>query len=487
MIRHPEFYLEKLDQKGLGEIISGSLWLMEKTGLLIQDEELAGLIGGKGIAGVEVGRDGRLRLKAEKTMELLALAPPVWTFQARKESNSRQIGGDRLCVSPGYGSTFVADLDGRRREATLDDFRSFVGLSQISPAIDICSAVVVEPSDVLTHRRPEIMTAIQLVGSDKPIMGSVMGAEGAERSFRAAEIILGDLAGRPWLLGLININSPLRLDRRMAGALRAYLQYGQPVIFTPGASMGITGPVTVAGNMAQSYADLMGAVAVSQIIRPGHPVIVGNGGFGGNLHTGNPGYGRPENALATIIGAQVARKLRLPYRCSAAVTSSLVPDGRTALEHAVTAMAAWNGGASLALQAAGILDSINSMSFEQFVMDLELWGYIERLGRPVETDPEHLCLDLISQTPSSYLSAEHTIKNYKKELYAPLFGKTQKIDAIKDITVLAGQKLDELKRGPSGVTPCDREAMRALGEFVSFGEPEMKALVDRQFDIMSSQ
>lgn len=481
MLRHPEYYLEKLSPEKLEKILDGSLWLLEKTGLLIQDEQLWAEVRDRAGDGVMPGDDHRLRLKPEKAMELTAKAPAVWRHQARKASNSIDFGGPTLCVAPGYGSVFIVDAEGRRREATFEDYIRLIRLSQASPLIDLCSGILVEPSDVPVDKRAEVMTAALLLNSDKPVMGAVTGAAGAAKCFEAAEIILGDLGNKPWLLGLININSPLRLDERMAGALRVYLKKGQPVVFTPGATMGVTGPATVSGNMAQSYADLIGAAALCQIINPGHPVIVGNGGFGGNLHTGNPGYGRPENALASIIGAQMSRRLRLPYRCSAAVTSAMSPDGRAALEHSVTAMGAWTGGANLALQAVGILDSINGMSFEQFVIDLEIWGYVERLSRPVDTDAEHLALDLIAEAPSSYMAAPHTMKHFRREIYEPVFGKPQKPETIRKVNDLAAERLAKMEAEAPEVEPVDPAAVNELKKYLIGGDQSFAGFVNNYF------
>ena len=481
MLRHPEYYLEKLSPEQLEKVLAGSLWLLEKTGLWVQDEPLWAEVLARAEPGVRPGGDRRLRLAPEKTLELAAKAPAVWRHEARRPEHSLEMGGGRLCVAPGYGSVFIVDAEGRRREAGFEDFLRLTRLSQASPLIDLCSGLAVEPADVPVERRAEVLTAALLLNSDKPVMGAVTGAEGAARCCEAAEIILGGLGGGFWLLGLININSPLRLDERMGGALRVYLQKGQPVIFTPGASMGVTGPATVAGNMAQSYADLLGAAALTQLIRPGHPVIVGNGGFGGNLHTGNPGYGRPENALASLIGAQMARRLKLPYRCSAAVTSALVPDGRAALEHTLTALGAWAGGANLALQAAGILDSINSMSYEQFVIDLEIWGYFERLSRPVETDDDHLALELIARTPASYLAQPHTRRHFRREIHEPLFGKPQKPEAVKKVEILAAERLERLEAAAPEVRPVDPAAVAELKKYLAGSGGEFAEFVGRYF------
>jgi len=466
MLNHPQNYLEKLSPAQVEEILTASLWVLEKTGLRVQDEPLWAEVLEKAGPGVMAGPDQRLRLKPEKALELIALAPSEWRHEARRPENSRMLGGRRLCVVSGACGVFIVDWAGRRRYAGFEDFLRLTRLTQASPVMDICAHIPIEPSDVPVEYRPEVMTAGLLLSSDKPIMGMVTGAKAAAASLEAAEIILGDLSRAFWVLGLISINSPLLLEARMAEATRIYLQRGQPLLFASGTTMGVLGPVTLAGSLAQSFAELIGVVAMCQLIRPGHPVMIGNGGFCGNLRTGSTGYGRPEQALGFILGAQMARRLKLPYRCTAGATASPAPDIQAALEHTFTALGAWVAGPNFVFQGAGVIDSINSMSYEQFVLDLEMWSYIQRLTRPVEIDDEHLPLDLIAQAPPSYLGHQHTLKHFRRELYEPIFGKRRKQG---DMTVeeVAKERLAKIETETREITPIDPTAAAELKKYLA--------------------
>ncbi|MBN2291678.1 MAG: trimethylamine methyltransferase family protein, partial [Pirellulales bacterium] len=156
-----------------------------------------------------------------------------------------------------------------------------------------------------------------------------------------------------------------------------------------------------------------------QIIRPGTPLVLGTGGFGADLRCGESGFGRPENAIGMVAGAQLVRRVKLPYRCSAMVTGSRRIDCRSGYERMMTAMQAWQSGAHLVLQGMGILDSINSMSYEQFIIDAEIWGYIRRLARPIAVDDDNLATDLIRENDGNYLAHEHTVRHMRKSIHVP--------------------------------------------------------------------
>lgn len=85
----------------------------------------------------------------------------------------------------------------------------------------------------------------------------------------------------------------------------------------------------------------------------------------------------------------------------------------------MTALTAYNAGAHFCLQAAGILDSINMMSYEQYMIDIEIWAYIKRLSKPIRIDEQTKGLDVIDFHTENYLAHEHTVRYMREELFVP--------------------------------------------------------------------
>lgn len=416
MIRHPQYHWTPLSPDQVEAIHTASLDVLARAGLCIQSPELLRCLAEVGLR-IDLPTQ-RVWLSQEEVARHLAAAPKRWTLHAWNPRHDIHFGEHDLHVAPGYGSPFVADTDGRRRAATLDDFRKFTSLAERCDAVDLMSCLIVEPTDIPAGvRGVEIMHCL-LSRSEKPLMGPVHSLEAIEDSLCMTRIVFGDLA-RPRLVALININSPLRLDVRMAEAMLAYARAGQAILLTPGIMMGITAPATVAGALVQGWAELLGAAAIVEAIRPRTPLILGIGGFGSDLRCGGSGFGRPENAVGLAAGSQLARRLNLPYRCSAMVTGSRGPDCRSGYERMMTALAAWHAGAHLALQGMGILDNINSMSYEQFVIDAEIWNYVRRLARPTQVDDDTLAVGLILENDGSYMTREHTVEHMRREIHIP--------------------------------------------------------------------
>jgi trimethylamine--corrinoid protein Co-methyltransferase len=470
VIAHPRTWLEQLDPAQVEDVRRASLRILDGTGLAITLPEAVHALAD---AGARVD-GGRVRLGPELVERLVERAPRRFTLHGRTPARSVEVGGGALLVSPGYGSPSVADTAGRRRDATMADFERFAALAGASDAIDITGGLLVEPLDVPPALRPLEITRSLLERSDKPFLGSVAGAAGARESLDIARVVFGagsvDFYGRAVMMGLVNINSPLRLDDRMAEALVEYARAGQAVLLTPGILMGVTAPVTASGALVQAVAELLGCAALVQAVRPGSPVVIGTGGFGADLRTGGPGFGRPENALGTVLGAQVARRIGLPFRCSGMVTGSRVPDNRSGYERMMTAMAAWTAGAHVCLQGAGTLDSINSMSYEQFAIDVEIWAYLKRLAARPSTDAGALAVDVIAALPVDYLGVEHTMEHLAAEMAAVSLATPKSYDewladGAPDVVGLAGKRLAALD-GAGGVQPLDERARRDLDHHV---------------------
>jgi trimethylamine:corrinoid methyltransferase-like protein len=117
------------------------------------------------------------------------------------------------------------------------------------------------------------------------------------------------------------------------------------------------------------------------------------------------------------------------------------------------------------------------MSFEQFIIDLEIWGYFERLSRPVEVDEEHLALSLISELPANYLDQPHTLRHFKDEIYQPLFGKPQKPEAIKEVKILAQERLAQMEKTEPKLEPIDPAALAELRKYLTAQDPSLSKLV----------
>ena len=292
--------------------------------------------------------------------DLLKTAPSTFTQHARNPANSVQIGGKNVVFAPAYGSPFVMDLDRGRRFGTLDDFQNFIKLAQSSPNFHHSGGTICEPTDIAVNKRHLDMVMAHITLSDRPYMGSVTSESRAEDSIEMSRILFGaDFVDKNCvILGNVNVNSPLVWDGTMTIALRAYARANQAAVIVPFILGGAMGPVTNAGGIAQSLAETMAGCALTQLERPGAPVIFGNFLSSMSLRSGSPTFGTPEPAIGSMVIGQLARRLNLPLRCSGNFTTSKLPDAQAMMEGTMSMLAAIHCGANFILHSAGFLDGL---------------------------------------------------------------------------------------------------------------------------------
>ncbi len=384
-------------------------------------------------AGMKI-EDQRVRFDAAFVEEQVAKAPATFEVQARNPQNTVTIGGDYMVNAPVYGPPFITDLDRGRRGATIADFTNFDKMAQATPQIHCAGGTIVEPEDLPLETRHLDMVYSHIRWTDMPYMGSVISEEGARDSVEMTSILFGGRASiekTPGLLALVNVNSPLRYDDRMLGALMTYAEARQPVIVTPFLMAGAMSPMGLAGTLAQQTAEALAGITLIQLIRPGAPCIYGSFLTNIDMQSGSPAFGTPESALGILASAQMARHYRIPFRGGGALTSSKIPDAQAAYESMMCMWPTLLGGVHFVLHAAGWLESALLASYEKFIIDVEALRMFEwMLVKGMPFDEEAFAMDGIREVGPGghHLGSEHTMRHYRTGFYRPSISSTENYD-----------------------------------------------------------
>ena len=424
---------ELLNEDGLALVERKADQLLAEVGIEIRDDEESLRLfraAGASVDGITV------RFQPGQIRELCATAPREFTQHARNPLRSVQIGGDNVVLAPTYGSPFVRDLANGRRYGTIADFQNFVKLAYSTPWLHHSGGTVCEPTDVPVNKRHLDMVYAHLRYSDRGFMGSVTAPERAADSIAMARIVFGDefTENNCVILGNVNVNSPLVWDATMTGALKTYAAANQAAVVVPFILGGAMGPVTTAGAVAQAHAETMVGVALTQLVRPGAPVIYGNFLSSMALRSGSPTFGMPEPALGSLIVGQLARRVGLPLRCSGAFTSSKVPDGQAMTESAVSMMSALLCGANFILHSAGWLEGGLAMGYEKFMMDLDLCGSAHTYLKGVSLDTDQFALDGFAEVGpgNHFFGSQHTLRHYETAFYEPSLSDNNSFEQWRD-------------------------------------------------------
>ncbi len=411
--------LDVLDEDRLATIESHADKILQEIGVEFRgDQETLRLWRD---AGADVKRE-RVRFDPGLVRSIVrATAPRDFVHHARNPDRSVRIGGENVVFAPGYGSPFVRDLEGGRRYGTIADFRNFVKLTYLSPWLHHSGGTVCEPVDLPVNKRHLDMVRAHVRCSDKPFLGSITAPERARDSVDMARIVFGRdfTEAHCVVMGNVNVNSPLVFDGQITGAVRAYSGANQGILIVPFILGGAMGPVTTAGAIAQALAEAMVGVALTQLVRPGAPAILGNFLSSMSLRSGAPTFGMPEPAVGYFAVGQLARRLGVPLRCGGALTASKIADAQAAQESANSLWPTVLCGANYVLHSAGWLEAGLTMGYEKFIIDADQLGMMHVVLGGLVVDENTLAMDAFREVSPGkhFLGCAHTMANYRTAFY----------------------------------------------------------------------
>lgn len=429
------------------------------------------------------GKRGRVRIDRGLLLETVDTAPSSFTLHARNPQYDIVIGGNHIVFATTSGPAYSTNLDRGRRPGTLTDCEELTRLSHVFNVLHNVPYGQVEPTDlpVMTRHLDYIHMLIRT--TDRALMCPGRGARVAGDCVDMAAILFGAhdiIRQRPAILTVINVNSPLRYDEAMSAGLITYARAGQVVVVTPFILAGAMGPITMAGAIAQQNAEALAGIALAQLVRPGAPVVYGGFTTDTHMRSGNPAFGTPEGAWATLIGGQLARRYRLPYRSSGGLNSSCLPDAQAAYESMMSLWPAVLAHTNFVLHAAGWLEGGLTASYEKFIIDVEMLAMMESLLNGFEIDDDTLALPYIEQVGPGghHFDTEHTLARYSTAFYNPLVSSRQPYGAWEesgglDAAQRAHRKWKELL-AVYQQPPLDPAIDEALREFVARRKRELE-------------
>jgi trimethylamine--corrinoid protein Co-methyltransferase len=424
-------HYDVLDEEQLAKLEAQVDWILQDIGIAFRDDPIALDLWKREGATV----DGDIvRASSEWIRALCAKAPSEFTQLARNRERSVTIGGNNQVFAPIYGAPFVRDLEGGRRYGDLAAFKDLVRLTYMHPNLHHGGFVTCEPCDVPVSKRHLDMLFIHMTQSDKPHLGAITEMSRAQDSVDMAEIVFGAdvMAKNCVIMGNVNTNSPLLVDRVVTEAARVYSSRGQGMIVVPFILSGAMGPVSTAASVAQAMAEAMMVCAYVQLLRLGAPFVLGNFLSSMSLKSGAPTFGMPEPIISNYAIGQLARRAGLPLRCGGSLTASKIEDAQAAYESADSMHSTMLAGANFVLHSAGWLEGGLCTGFEKLIMDADRLGsYQKVLNEGLDTSEEAFARDAYGEVEAGghFLGCGHTMRNYQDAFYEPALSDSENVES----------------------------------------------------------
>lgn len=357
-----------------------------------------------------------------QVQKALENAPPSFTLISRNPEKNLTLGTGQIAFAPGYGAPYLMTRTGEKKRATLDDYQRLCKLIQTSAVINVSGFLIVDPEDSPreTYHRDMLFSTMTLC--DQPLMGSPLSGAAMEDAIYMARILFGlpqekNKPLKPVMISNINSLAPLQYAEEMADAMIVSAQNNQAVILASAGIMGATSPMKPAGHIAVQSACFLSGLVLTQLVKPGTPVVFGGGGSQLDMQSGSYYNGSPETLTAIRTTALMADFYNLPSRSGGGLNDAHGLDFQSGAQSAMALMCTVQSGIDFVLHACGILAAYMAMSYEKFITDEELIQVIRKMNRPVEISDEAIDFDSIRDVgpAGEYLTHPSTLKLCRSE------------------------------------------------------------------------
>lgn len=405
--------LTLLDRNELYQIHLATLEILERTGTIVNSSRALRILS-EGGAYVD-SKTKIVKFPTHMVEEALRNAPKRVVLCGRNPNNDIKLEDGR--VHFGLGSTTPNVIDPEtwerkpgRKEYIAKAARLADALPNIKFVEQLCLALDYVNKGQDVHEFEAVIS-----NTLKPIVAIAYSPEGVRDFIRIASIVAGgieNLRKRPLMLVYSEPVAPLQNDEKYTDILIEVAKEGLPVLYGAIAQAGATGPVTLAGTVAQSNAEVLSGLVIAQLVRKGTPFVHGVISSIMDQKTSVMAYGAPEFALINIMCAQLTQYYGLPYFGTGGTTDSKTVDGQAACEAMMTALPAALCGTNL-IHDIGYMESGMTGSMEMIAIGNEIADICFRIARGVTVDDDTLATDIIANVGpgGQFLAQKHTIKH----------------------------------------------------------------------------
>jgi len=376
-------------------------------------------------AGAWVDRkERRVRLPQARARKLIGMAPPEVRLCGQEEKHDIFLGGNRVYTGTGGTALYIYEpTTKQKRLATLQDLKRIARLVNRLDNIHLFM-LPTYPNELPIEQVDVNRFFAGLDNTTKHIMGGIYTLDGIKQVLRMAEMVAGSaekLGERPLISMIACSISPLKMDAQYGDLVIEIAQRGVPLVCPAEPLCGATSPITLAGNLVIQTADSLMGVMLTQIVKPGTPVIFGSVATNTNLSDFKYLAGSVEMGLLNAAGAQIAQFYHLPYYATGGMTDSKVLDAQSGYESAITSLLCALAGANFIHDAAGMMEFAMTACYEKFVIDSEILGMVMRAVSGIKVSDNTLAFDLIKEVGpgGNFVAAKHTRRFMRREHYRP--------------------------------------------------------------------
>jgi len=479
-----------LSKDDLDAIHCATLDILEKTGIkIVNGEKVLKLLEKKGCT-VDFKKETVFFSSSVVEESLKKALKVVTVYSPRNSKYDYKMDGRHIYFSTGGLCVNTADLEtGEWRSSTGDDVARIV---RVTDALDSFASA---GSLTASFDKPEYIrrfydTVTRLNNTEKPAgVGVGTGDVGSpelfwelyDYSLEVASVVAGGeeaLRKRPLIGGGFLAMSPLQFHGLHVERALKLAELGFQCSVETMAQAGATAPVTLAGMLAVSNAEILGGLSLIHLASPCTEISASYGPAAFDMRYGQWAAGAPEESLLNAASVEIAKYYGLTVDVMGVTTSAKTPGPQACYEVMMSGILPILAGADMVWGAGG-LACLMTASLEELVIDDELIKAMLTTIRGVEVNDETLGLDVIKKVGPGghYLAQKHTMDHFMKEQFIPeLIDRSGyaewKKNGEKSLVDRAREKVKKILKEHS-VPPLDKDIQKELDNIIKRAEKEL--------------
>jgi trimethylamine---corrinoid protein Co-methyltransferase len=305
--------VEILSSEELNDIHLGTLQILEKTGIYVENEEALKLFQN---AGANVNPQTKIvKIPPYLVEESIDSAPSRVILYGRNPKHDLVLDGTRVHFTNfSEGVQLVDPYTGELREPVKKDLENVARVIDYLDDVDFCEKAIgahdVDQKVVPLHNAEAILPNTTKHCAFGPGNGKLL-----KKIIRMGVAISGSeekFNDRPIISFTTCPVSPLKLINDTCEIIIESARTGTVCNILSMAMAGATAPVTLAGALVVHNAEVLGGIVLSQLARKGAPVIYGSSTTAMDLKSASASVGTPEAALVSGAVACLARHYKVP-------------------------------------------------------------------------------------------------------------------------------------------------------------------------------
>jgi trimethylamine--corrinoid protein Co-methyltransferase len=409
----PQFTL--LSETQLQDIHLAALEVLRRTGIRFHHQGAVELLKD---AGAFISAGNLVKFPASLVEQALSSAPGRIIMCDRDGQPGMYLEASKVYF--GTGSDCLNLLDprtGQHRQFVEADLTDAYRLCDALPNIHFVMSVGI-PFDVNPALTYDVQMLHMLEDTTKPIVFVTNDLASCQRAIDMAAAVAGGyeaLREQQHILLYSEPSSPLQQSDTAVDKLLLMAEYELPVVHSPGPQMGAVAPITMAGGLVMSLAEILSSLVVHQLKRPGAPFVFGAGIHHMDMSAMQICYASPEFQLTKAAIAELGRWYGLPTWGYAGCSDAKVMDEQAAVEATLSVIMAKFSGGNL-IHDVGYMESGLTTSYEMIALTDELVAMTDNMMKGIEVSEETLLVDEIDRVGpgGNYLDSQVTLKRFRE-------------------------------------------------------------------------